>query len=61
MSTNYQNYNGPNAIGSPKNLIPNWLDHTMNAEEDNSVAPSNAKKDDPGPNQPIAMSISKGT
>ena len=44
---NARDYKGPNAAGQPRNVIPDWLDHTANA---NWSANHAAACNDPGPN-----------
>jgi hypothetical protein len=40
-------YKGPNAAGAPKNVIPDWLDHTANQRQDETrTEPADS---DPGP------------
>jgi hypothetical protein len=45
---NRNNYTGPNAAGAPKDLIPDWLDHTANERKDGTTR-AEAPDSDPGP------------
>lgn len=58
---NYRNYSGPNAAGTPKNKIPDWLDHTPSAKSDQNKHDNKGAHHDPGPNQQSGEQVSKGT
>ena len=45
-----RNLAGPNAAGVSKNLIPDWLDHTANADTNNTDTIGTAAETFPGPN-----------
>lgn len=47
---NNRNYTGPNAIGVPKDQVPDWLDHTANAIQNVTITDNTAPDQDPGPN-----------
>jgi hypothetical protein len=58
---NYRCYTGPNAMGAPRSVIPDWLDHTANAIPDESIGGNTAASRDPGPAQPAAEFVSNTT
>lgn len=43
-------------MGVPPNKVPDWLDHTANAQEDMNYTDNKAPIQDPGPNAAAAKS-----
>ena len=51
-------YKGPNVAGAPKNVIPDWLDHTVNALKD-GITRADAPNGDPGPGAAGATDVAQ--